>query len=451
MSRQSGLIIVIFAFLAALPPDAGAQQPAKEKLVTLSVKDMDIQDVLEMFSVQRKLSIVASNGVTGKVTVNLFNLTEDEALEAILGANGYVFTRKGRVIYVDKPPESVPTKEAVFHLKWATAADMVTLLGAFSSKDGKVVKAEAGDTVVVNDTEEVIAQMERIVKELDKRPRQVMIESQMVEIGETSLKKLGFNWSSLDQLNVMELTLERSYRRDKTRRKTDTDPTAIELNRAVGSIASLRAGILDENGFLVLASLFNNMSDSHIVSQPRIMTINAKKASIIVGTVVPIPTFDFAKDTGVRTLSGFEDERIGTEIEVTPHIREDGYILLEVIPRVEEITDYITVDGDRQRPIKSTRSAETQVVVRDGNTVVIGGLRGHTRRGNTGRVPYLYHIPWIGGIFNNRTNDLQLTELIIFITPHIVEDENLSEHEKVLRDESSRFEIQPVWKKDWTP
>jgi type IV pilus secretin PilQ/predicted competence protein len=434
MLRQLLPLVLLPAALMAVPLLAGEPE---EKTITLSVKEMEIKDVLEMLSVQRKLNIVATKDVAGAVTANLYNLSLDEALDAILSPSGFTFTRRGKVISVSKPAEKALLDQSVFHLKWATAAEMVTVLTPFCTKEGKVVKSETGDSVVVRDTTDVIQQMGKIIEQLDRQPQQVMIEAQMIEIGETSLKNLGFNWSSLDSLTVLQLTAE-----------TNQSNNRIDLGHPSGNAFSLRAGILNENQFTVLASLFNTLTDKHIVSQPRVMTLDAKKATMIVGTIVPVPLFDFAKDTGVRTLSGFQDERVGTEIDVTPHIREGNYILLDVTPKVESITDYITVGGDRQRPIKSTRSAQTQVMVKDGQTMVIGGLRDQTRKNTGSHVPYLVGLPLLGSLFKNNTNDLTTTELIIFITPRIVTDANVAPREEEIRQESDNITMQPVWRKD---
>jgi type II secretory pathway component GspD/PulD (secretin) len=166
---------------------------------------------------------------------------------------------------------------------------------------------------------------------------------------------------------------------------------------------------------------FETLGDATIVSRPRILTLDNQEAHILVGTVVPFPEFDFAKDTGVRTLAGFTEQEIGIELTVTPYVNRDDYITLDVVPKVEEITGTVLIEGTEQ-PIKSTRRAQTRVTIKDGFTMVIGGLIDDKLRRNNSRVPYIHRLPLIGRLFENKQNDDQKTELLIFVTPTILDE-----------------------------
>ena len=192
-----------------------------------------------------------------------------------------------------------------------------------------------------------------------------------------------------------------------------------------------------------MLSFFDTLTSTTIVSRPSIRTLDNKPAHILSGQIVPIPLFDFAKDTGVRTLSGFQDEEIGVELTVTPHINEDGYVTLDIVPKVQSIDRFITVDGNEQRPVKNTREAQTTIRIKDGNTAVIGGLTSANTSITVTGIPYLRNLPLIGWLFRNKVNDVETTEMLIFITPRIVLDdqEQLTDGEKRVLEETDKLQI----------
>ena len=306
-----------------------------------------------------------------------------------------------------------------FDLAWADPEQVVNVLSEMKNDEGTVVRSEDSSMVFVRDKPDILEQMADVVKDLDRKPRQVLITTWIVELNDTDLEKLGINWSALDSLKVFEFTGEASYQRTKTN-KND----GVDFTKAVGTVVDLKAGILAENQFNLLLSFYETLTQSKIVSEPRVMTLSNKSATIVVGTIVPIPLYDFAEETGTRILSGFQEEKIGTEIIVTPRVHADNYITLDITPKIEKIDDWILVNGEKQRPIVLTTRAETTVMVRSGDIVVIGGLRDTTLATTLTRVPLLHKIPLIGWLFKNTTHDNTVKDLTIFIKPELFDEDN---------------------------
>jgi len=422
----------------AAPPQPVIIDSAADGRFTMSVKDMAITELLQMIAAKYRVSIVSSSDVAGKVSVNFYDVTLEEALDAILTVNGLTFTRRGKVIHIHKPiPEAAPPAPPApgkvtktFELAYANADDVMKVLSELKGESGKVVKSAERNIVVVCDNPDIIESMAAVVVGLDRKPRQVLITAWVMELGDSDLRKLGVNWASLDSMKFFEFSSEVSAKKGRI---DGGQSRYHDFHYPLATSVDLRAGILSDNQFSLLLSFFDTLSESKVVSEPRVMTQENKPANIVVGTVVPIPLFDFAQESGTRILSGFQDQRIGTEVTVTPRVHESGHITLDINPKVEQIVDYIVVNGEKQRPIVSTRQAKTTVMVRSGDIVAIGGLRDESHSLSGGQVPLLGSIPVLGWLFKNRTRDSRTTDLTIFIRPELFDEDNpLSLDEKTM-------------------
>jgi len=414
------LAVGLLWFLAACSAAYAGEPPGARDRFDLSVRDIELTELLNMMAANNRVSIVCSSDVAGKVSVNFYGVTLDEALDAILTVNGLTSTRRGGVIHIRKPADEASEKiTRTFELKWADPVQILNVLNDLKSEGGIVSRSEDSVIVIVRDEPLILGEMAAVVEQMDRKPRQVLITTWVVELGDSDLEKIGVNWASLDSLKIFEFTGEASYQR--THMSTHTGP---ELTRSVGTVVDLRAGILADNEFNLLLSFFETLTKSRVISEPRVMVLENRSANIIVGKIVPIPLYDFAQETGTRILSGFQEQRVGTEVVVTPRVHSDSYITLEINPKVEQIVDYIMVDGEKQRPIVSTRQAKTTVMVKSGDIVVIGGLRDQSHTVQAGRVPFFHTIPLIGGLFKNKTEENGLTDLTIFIKPELFDEDN---------------------------
>ncbi len=419
------------AVVAKAPADAPPKLDATRN-ITISTRNMDLAAFLELISVSYKLNIVSPKDISGKVSVNFYDVPPLDALAAVLEANEYQYVMgktAGRSIIriqaIPKVEGEVPLVMRMFQLGYATAEDVAAAASRILSKNGSITIAANKNALVVQDLADRVERVAELVKVLDAAPMQVMIDAKLVELSETDLEELGFNWSMFQNMNIADITAEASYARtavwEDTKVTGSPNTSTRDIVTTTGTTVDLRAGILSENNAQLMLDFFDTLTNTIIVSRPSIRTLDNKPAHILSGQTVPIPLFDFAKDTGVRTLSGFQDQQVGVELTVTPHINSDGFITLEIVPKVETIDRFISVGGDEQRPVTNTRLAETTIRIKDGSTAVIAGLTQASTVVTKAGLPYLKDLWGIGWFFSNKTTTVTNSELIIFITPKVID------------------------------
>jgi type IV pilus assembly protein PilQ len=438
--RVPGTIVawmVVGAVLLSGSAVLAADRAADQKVIT--AQNMPLGDFVNMLSQAHRLNVVAPKNLQGTVSVNFFDVPPMDALGAVLEANGYRYALQktaGRpIVRIEEIPKvegAIPVDVRTFALNYSTAEEVGKACESVVSKNGRVTVASGRNAVIVQDVEGGLKRVTDVVKLLDAAPKQVMIDAKIVELSKSDLEERGINWGMFQDLTVANLSGEAFYSNDATYTRTrdsvagDSDTRA--LVRTTGHKVDLRAGILSENAAALTLDFFDSLSCTTVISRPSIRTLDNKAAHIISGQIVPIPLFDYAQDTGVKTLSGFQDEQVGVELTVTPHINEDGFITLDINPKVESIDRFITVDGDEQRPVKNTRQATTTIRIRDGQTAVIGGLTSASNQVTRTGLPWLRKLPWIGSVFRSTKRDVVVTELIIFITPRSVDDSKDEQH-----------------------
>ena len=163
--------------------------------------------------------------------------------------------------------------------------------------------------------------------------------------------------------------------------------------------------------------ILKEQSNTNLVSAPQVTTLDNQQAEIIVGQVVPIATYEHSQLSGTLLLSGYEEKKIGVRLVVTPHFASDSTMVITVSPEVSEILEY---RGQfNERPVTSTRSATTQIVMKSGETIMIGGLISSLDRKIVRKVPVLGDIPLLGYLFRHKSVTKDKVDLMIFITPHI--------------------------------
>jgi type IV pilus assembly protein PilQ len=447
-----GIVIVVAAVLLSGAPIHAATPAAAPDQRAITAQNMPLGDFVNMLSQAHRLNVVAPKNLQGTVSVNFFDVPPMDALGAVLQANGYRYTIQKtagkpilRIEEIPKVEGAIPLQIRTFVLNYSTAEEVGKACESVITKNGRVTIASGRNAVIVQDVEDAIQRVDDVVKLMDAAPKQVMIDAKIVELSKSDLEEIGVNWSMFQNLSVAKLTAEAFCTSDATythtRDSVAGDSDTHSVVRTTGHKVDLRAGILSENAAMLVIDFFDSLTSTTVVSRPSIRTLDNKPAHIISGQVVPIPLFDFAQDTGVKTLSGFQEEQIGVELTVTPHINEDGFITLDVNPKVESIDRFITVDGDEQRPVKNTRQATTTIRIKDGQTAVIGGLTSANDSVTKTGLPWFRNLPVIGSLFRNKTRDVVVTELIIFITPRTVDDrenEQLTDKQRKILERAER-------------
>ena len=432
---------------------------AGEKL-SLNFQNIEVRSVLQVIADFTGLNIITSDSVTGNLTLRLKDVPWDQALDIIMQNKGLTMRKSGNVITV-APAEEVAAKEKaqlealnaiedleplrteVFTLKYQKAESFATILRgdnsgggggggggggqnrSILSKRGSAVWDPRTNTLFIQDTAKKLAEIQDIINKTDIAVRQVMIESRLVLADEKFGKSLGARFGVQSQASSGQNQVNIGGSLDSTSAVTTTGPGGITagtggLNsnlpvaNSFGSIAfslfRLPAGLLLN---LELTALETDKRGK-IVSSPRVTTANQQKAKIASGTEIP---FLQASSSGATNVQ-FKEAVLS--LEVTPQITPDDKIIMDLEVKKEKIGQIFF-----GTPSIDTQRVNTQVLVANGETAVLGGIYEEVERNDVDKVPFFGDLPIIGNAFKRRTKQQDKTELLIFITPKIM-DESLT-------------------------
>ncbi len=412
----------------SVPPEGAST--VKSGNVTLDFREADIRNVLRILSYKSGINIVPSPEVTGLVTIQLTDVPWEQALGVILETYGYGYDRKENIIVVTTIEnlkkrredaqllsEQEPLATRTFILNFAKASEVIATVDKMRTSRGSVNFDARTNTIIIRDTTSNLDRIAEIIPTLDATTPQVLIEAKIIETTLSDTENLGIDW-------VAEATLTGSKRphifpfsnRSETSSKVpDPIPAA--------AAAEFSYGTLDFSALQAILEMLKNRSNTNILSNPRIVTLDNQKASIVVGSQYPIPTYTYNEDQAKLQVSGWEYKDIGIIFDVTPHVNNAGLVTLEVQPKITAILDFVTVENT-QLPRLSNESAMTKVMVRDSETLVIAGLIKSQETDTKKKIPFLGDVPVLGLIFQKSEKSLSKTDLLVFITPHIITPEN---------------------------
>ena len=396
--------------------------------ITLTLKDADIKDVLRTFSTLTQLNIVVDPGVGGSVTVELRDVPWDQALDLILKINNLDYVLENNVLRVapisklaaeksaraqyQKSEElAKPLKTVVKPLSYARAPDVastVTGKAALLSDRGTIVVDERTNTLIIRDTVDRVEGVLRLIETLDQPTPQVVIEARIVETTRNFSRALGASWgfsATMDPLHGNDTGLQFPN-------TVNTTGDVTLLQGGNGLLSMSFGDILNTFNLDFILGASEEKGLAKIVSTPRIQTQNLQSARIRSGIQIPVQTI--ANNT---VTVQYVDATLN--MEVTPQITAEGTVDLKVVVRKQRPTEAFAVQGGQNLPI-FTREAQTQLLIRDGGTTVIGGIYQLTEDGNSSRVPFLADVPVLGNLFKNTNKRVDHDELLIFITPRIV-------------------------------
>jgi len=383
------------------------------ELVTLDYKDAELSSVLRALSYSYNLNLVATKDIKGKVTVALRDITVDEALNAVLKVNGYTFTRKGNLIYITPGPglEGIDVVTVTIALNYLTASEASELLQKVISSKGDIRVAEATNSLVVTDFPSSIDKVRNVLKDIDTPPIQVLIEAKLVDITEKDYQNFGVTYT-VDYKPAGDI-------KGLFDRKTGYQEQLAGSQAMAGPSSTLSGGQLKItaltlkglSGTVTIDALIQD-NKAHLLASPSIATLNGKEARIIIGERYPYKE-KTQTTTGTTETTKFVD--IGTTLRVTPQVSPDGWITMNVHPEVSSLTSSLDAG-----PRIATREADATIRVRDGETIIIGGLIKRQDDRVKGRIPIIGHIPILGWFFSKSSSDLTSTELVVFITPRII-------------------------------
>ena len=436
----------------------------KGNKVSLDFQDVDVRTVLQILAKESGMNIVASDSVTGKMTLTLKDVPWDQALDLVMQARNLDMRKTGNVINVAPRDELLAKDKAIltqqreidelgplysrtFQLKYKNVEEFRKILKLDDSSSGgngsKTILSSRGsalidpatNTLVITDNTFILQKFEKLIAELDVPARQVMVEARIVEAEDGFSRQLGVkfgyagsngknswgsNWANAGANRNSYLDKQRTlanWARDPSRNEIPALPAwTVDPNvnlptaAATSSIALVHA--LSSGALGLELSAQQAQNKLKIVSTPRVLTQDRKEAIIEAGTEVP---YQEASSSGATSTS-FKKAVLG--MTVTPNITPDGQIIMDI--KINK--DSVNSDCRATEPCINTQRLNTNVMVEDGGTLILGGIYQEENSEGVSKVPLLGDIPVVGNLFKSKTRSDKKTELLIFITPRIVDN-----------------------------
>ena len=397
--------------------------------ISLSVQDADIRSVLKGLSMKKDLNIVISQEVKGTVSVNVNNLTLHEVLDAIITINGFTYMKKDNIIFVSKPKEEEEdnffnAEVRTFKLQYANMEEAEKVVKELLTESAHITLYKPEKTLVIEDEVRNLASVGKVLKSLDVPPRQVLIETKILQVRLNDDTSLGIDWNQ--SFSDFFGSSGQAGTRDFT-----TASNGFFFNIINGD-------------FSLFLDALNNITDVNTLSSPSLLALDNKEATIIIGEKLG---YYVTAATESTVLQSVQFLNTGTQLVLTPHIIDDDTVIMNIHP---EVSDGIVIGG---LPSKNTAEVTTNLMAPNGGTIFIGGLLRDRKEDIKTRVPLLGKIPLLGALFSKTTNITSRTEIVVLITPHIISDANsemltrntekVNDYEKHLREERSEKELLP--------
>ncbi len=399
-----------------------------DKTISLDYKDADLATVLRSLSWTYNLNIVTGPKVKGKVTISLKDVTVREALEAILTINGLIFSEREGIIYVTTgDPEAIDMESEVIFLQYITASEALNLLRDVGSSKGNIKINEMSNSLVVTDFSKNIAKIKELLVKVDIAPQQVLIEAKIIDVTSSDLAALGITMSP--DYNPGHGLFDRdNYFAERLTATVTMDEQNSTLS---GDQLNITAFTMKNFSIPMTIDALVRDGKAKLLASPSIAVLNGEEARIIIGERYPISERTQTA-TGTTETVNFVD--IGTSLRVTPTINDEGYITMRIHPEVSSSTSSVG-----NNPRITTREADTTVRVKEGETLVIGGLIKNTDNETHEKIPILGDIPILGRLFSRSSKTVEQIELAVFITPKILrsQEERKRLGEKVIAREDA--------------
>jgi len=408
------------------------------RAISLNFQDIPVRTVLQIIADYNGFNLVTSDSVTGNITLRLDGTPWDQALDIVLKVRGLDKRMDGNILMI-APSDELAAREAkelqaqqqveqleplmseFLAINYAKAADIAALLNnkeaTLLSARGNVAVDDRTNTLLVKDTATTIENLRRLLRRLDVPVKQVLIESRMVTVKDNVRDEIGLRWGFSDQQN------DKAWSGTAPGANNLAGGTVPALNdrwnvnlpvaNPAGSIAFHVTKFADGTLLDLELSALEQENKGEIIASPRITTANQKKARIEQGTEIP---YLEASSSGATTVTF---KKAVLSLEVTPQITPDNKIILDL--EITQDTRGETVStGNGPAQAIDTQRIQTQVLVDNGATVVLGGIYQQQMTNTTSKVPVLGDIPYVGNLFKRRNDFNEKTELLIFVTPKIL-------------------------------
>jgi type IV pilus assembly protein PilQ len=385
----------------------------------------ELRGVLRQLSAYSGRDIICNDDIKATVTLSVTNKSWREILAIVCMVHSLAFVEEPSFVYVMTREQAAsyaagvkgvdgsgmpmgmdltgPLVREVIPMRFTTAAETGAAITPFLSQRGKLTAIGHTNAIVVVDTDDNLRQLKNLVSQIDVQTPQVSISCKIIEASTEAVQNMGIHWGLVDAKNNYSVNQFGNTFAGYSGNIMNTVPTPPQH--------SITYGLLSPDKFGVALEYLFQDSKTEIVAQPQITTLNNKEASIFMGQQIPVQTRDEAGNTITQMISA------GTQLTVTPYVSGDGKVMLTLSPSKEsyELTD--------NGPVINQQNAKTNVLVNNGETVVIAGLTSNEKKNNEAGIPYLKNIPIIGYLFKRSQKSNTKRDLVIFVTPHIVHSE----------------------------
>jgi type IV pilus assembly protein PilQ len=453
------------AAAAVSPAPAGATAPGSAPATTeqtsaadsggAAVREFqgdDVGQVLRLLARQAKINLVVSEAVTGTVTMRLEDVTAFQAIETIIKAKGLFMDKIDSVYYVKTDAERAkePTESDSYQFSYARAKEVAPLIGSqLASREPPQVD-ERTNTMFFRETRSNIGKIRAVLAQIDKPTKQVMIEARLVEVTANPKQSYGINWAGTLGSSTSAQVFHFAGSNPATAPTFVTDangvphvvpgvPAQAKFDPATGKLLGTdffrsTSDIFDSIGgqFAILSvpqmsatlRLLNEDSDAEFLANPRVVTADNQQAKIEITRNQPVPQLNFNEQTAQAVFGGFQDKKFGNTLLVRPSVNKDDYITLSVKPEISnKVGDqaFVFAGATVTSPIIDTRSLDSNVLIRSGDTLAIGGLLQDEQTKARSKVPVLGDVPIFGYFFQEKLNARTKRNLLVFVTPTIID------------------------------
>ncbi|MBM4025016.1 MAG: hypothetical protein FJ280_06350 [Planctomycetes bacterium] len=426
------------------------QTPLRERLqkkISVDFRKTPIEDVIRIVAEQADVDVVASPNVKGETTVKLTNVALEEALRSILEVHGYDYVVGHNIVKVlarDEMPQ-VPERQAtqIFEITYADVNDVVRSLEKFKSESGSVSHVRGTSRVLVTDKESKVKDISELIRQIDRMTPQILVEARIYDITSKDNFDLGVQWSAGTRTTFEPGGTRSIFTGGEPDQQTD--PFTIgqfsgATSKAGSTAAGLRFGWLTSDLDIdVLLRAQNEKINAKLLANPRVLVLNNATATMKIISEIPYQELTESALGGSIGTTAFRE--VGVELHVTAHLAaRDEMIRLQLRPVFSVVTGQVQVAGASgqpfAQPVVDRRETNTTLIVKNGQTIVMGGLRKKEVTKQINKVPLLGDLPLAGALFRFKGEQTINSELIVFVTPWIVEQPTLAEHESQAYDET---------------
>ncbi len=399
----------------------------------------DVGQVLRLLARQAKINMVVSEAVTGTVTMRLEDVTALQAIAIIVKAKNLFMDKIDNVYYIKTGAERTaePTESDSYQFSYSRAKDTAPLIASqLASKDPPQID-ERTNTIFFRETRSNIGNIRKLLAQVDKPTKQVMIEARLVEVTANPKQSYGINWAGVvgSSTNAQALSYGgfNPTTIPKTGENIPTNGLALgntqnsnffgNLGKLAG-VANSQFAILSVPQMSATLRLLNEDADAEFLANPRVVTADNQQAKIEITRNQPVPQLNFNEQTATAVFGGFQDKLFGNKLLVRPSVNKDGFITLMVKPEISNKvgdTSFVFAGATVTSPIIDTRSLDSNVLIKSGDTLAIGGLLQDEVTKTRNKVPIMGDIPIVGYLFQEHLNARTKRNLLVFVTPTIID------------------------------